>query len=161
MKAKQIRTKGDVRKVCDKCREKSWVRPRERHCKRIGRNAFGRTGYLCWGTLKKVPKRTARPTDDGAYLANYRRVTTGRLIVAEARVEKWRRRLLRAQARQEKWAKRVAALQKLGAKTDAEVLAKRDRIKIAHRVKIVRRRLLGKGLPKTKDPLALLAAGQQ
>lgn len=148
-KKSEVRT---ARKVCAKCGQKSWVKPRERRCKR---RLFGKNGYWCYGTLSPVPRKKASAVtvpDDEAYVALWRRNTEARMRRAANRLATWQRvlddvtrRQKRAEARMEKWQKGLARLEQRVSMTDDEILAKRDRIKVAQRVQRVRRRLVGKG----------------
>ena len=55
-----------TRKRCAKCGKAGWFKPRETRCKRLERNAFGRTGYWCYGRLERPVKQ--RQADDGDVL---------------------------------------------------------------------------------------------
>jgi hypothetical protein len=150
-----IRTeKRTVRKRCAKCGLKSWVRPRERKCKRMERNALGESGYWCYGALTPIAKK-ARPktaTDDEMYVAIYRRKTQAAVQSAEEALRRWIQKQRRAAVNVEEWTKAVEKRQRMAEVTDAQIIARRERARAALQVQQVRRRLQGKGRPETGQP---------
>lgn len=112
-----------VLKICARCGQWSWVRPRARKCKRMERNALGKSGYWCYGALVKVAKKP-RPkpaTDDQVYVAIYRRKTQAAVASARKALGNWILAKRRAAGKVDEWTKVVERRQRAAEVPDEQI----------------------------------------
>lgn len=126
-----------VRKRCAKCKQVSKVKPRERRCKL---HYFGAGSYWCYGSLERITRKVAPKADD-AYVATQRK----RAKTIHARVEQtlkgWYAEQRRINKLVTKWERRALAAANRVAETDEQILARRERARIANQVRVATHRL--------------------
>lgn len=137
-----------TKKVCSVCHRVGWHAPRDRKCKRIRVETRGmgvhtqKAHYYCTGLLTAVAAKPKAAAGLEVVAERKRRAAARQQARAEARAAALKTRIKRLQKALLKQTRKVSHYARLATRSDAEIAAQRDRIKVAQQVQVATRRLL-------------------